>query len=82
MPKLKIKTSFPYYHKGYERKDYVEGQEVDTDDEEFVSVATKEGWAEPIGAEAPAPSPAPAPAPAPTEVPTEAPAPAAGGKKK
>jgi hypothetical protein len=53
MPKLKIKTSFPYYHKGYERKDYVEGQEVETEDEEFVKVAVEEGWAALDGDEAP-----------------------------
>nr|WP_297526959.1 hypothetical protein [uncultured Roseateles sp.] len=83
MPKLKIKTSFPYYHKGYERKDYVEGEEVDTEDDEFVTVSTGEGWAEIAGAPAPAPAPAPAepPAPEPTEPPAAAPAPAAAGKK-
>lgn len=43
--KLKIKTACTYYHKGYERMEYAEGQEVETDDEEFAAVAIAEGWA-------------------------------------
>lgn len=45
MHKLSIKEAFTYFHKGYDRKDYVAGQEVDTDDNEFAAVATGEGWA-------------------------------------
>ena len=43
--KLKIKQSFPYYHGGCKRVDYVEGAEVDVDDEEMIAVAVAEGWA-------------------------------------
>jgi hypothetical protein len=46
MSVLTITTDFPYYHKGYERKDYQAGQSVETDDEEFAAVAVAEGWAE------------------------------------
>lgn len=45
MHKLNITEDFVYFHKGYERKDYVVGQEVETDDDEFAAVATGEGWA-------------------------------------
>jgi len=45
MHKLTIKTDFPYFHKGYERREYTAGQEVETDDEEFAAVAKGEGWA-------------------------------------
>lgn len=42
---LKIKTDCSYWHKGYERRDYVAGESVSTDDAEFAAVAVSEGWA-------------------------------------
>ena len=43
--KLTIKKDCTYFHKGYDRKDYTAGQEVETDDDEFAAVAMGEGWA-------------------------------------
>ena len=45
MPKLSMKKDCTYFHKGYDRKEYVAGHEVETDDEEFAAVAVSEGWA-------------------------------------
>lgn len=46
MHKLKILQDFPYFHRGYDRKDYVKGDIVETDDDEFAAVAVAEKWAE------------------------------------
>lgn len=43
--KLKIATDCAYIHKGYDRKDYVKGEEIETDDDEFAAVALEQGWA-------------------------------------
>ena len=43
--KIKIKQGFPYYHGGCKRVDYVDGSEIDADDEEMIAVAISEGWA-------------------------------------
>lgn len=51
--KLKIAKDFTFCHKGYERRDYVEGEVVEADDEELIAVATREGWA--VDADAPPP---------------------------
>lgn len=45
---LEIKTDFSYTHKGYERREYLAGQQVETDDDEFATVAIAEGWAAPV----------------------------------
>lgn len=56
---LLIKTDCTYFHKGYDRRDYVAGETVETDDQEFAQVATSEGWAtEATGKPAPEAAPA------------------------
>jgi hypothetical protein len=44
--KLTIKKDFPFAHKGYERREYTEGEVVESDDADFIAVSIKEGWAE------------------------------------
>jgi len=56
MHKLTIKKDCTYFHKGYERKDYEAGQEVETDDDEFAAVAKGEGWAVAAGEKAAKPA--------------------------
>lgn len=43
--RIAIKKTFDWAHRGVEIKTYTEGQEVDADDAEMVSVALAEGWA-------------------------------------
>lgn len=45
MHKLEILQDFPYCHYGYQRVEYVKGDVVDTDDDEFAAVAVAEKWA-------------------------------------
>lgn len=45
--KLKITQDFAYAHRGYDRREYVSGDVVDSDDAEMIDVATREGWAVP-----------------------------------
>ena len=45
MAKLIIARSFRYSHNGYSFVEYAEGSQVETEDAEFVRVATGEGWA-------------------------------------
>lgn len=49
--RLIIKKDFAFAHKGYERAEYTEGQVVESDDEEFIAVSTREGWASDADAE-------------------------------
>ena len=42
---LTVKKDFTYFHKGYDRRDYVTGDVIDTDDEEMTEVATSQRWA-------------------------------------
>jgi hypothetical protein len=43
--KLKITKNFSFFHKGYERRDYAEGEFVEAEDHELIAVALREGWA-------------------------------------
>jgi hypothetical protein len=43
--KLKIQKDFPYFHGGHNRRDYVAGEEIEADDQEFIDVSLREGWA-------------------------------------
>ena len=45
MPKLTALKDFSYFHHGYERRDYAEGSEIDTDDQEMIDVALAQNWA-------------------------------------
>lgn len=76
MRTLTIEVDFPYYHKGYERREYIAGQEVETDDDEFADVATHEGWATELKSEESAAS-APEAVTAPPAAPEAAAVPAA-----
>ena len=42
---LTVKKDFTYFHKGYDRRDYVTGDVIDTDDEEMAEVAISQKWA-------------------------------------
>jgi hypothetical protein len=42
--KLKIQKDFPYYHGGHARRDYVAGEEIEAEDQEFIDVSLREGW--------------------------------------
>ena len=44
---LTVKKDFTYYHKGYNRRDYVVGDVIDIDDEEMIEVAISQQWIEP-----------------------------------
>lgn len=50
--KLKAKQPFSWAHDGVRIESYETGQEIDTDDEELINVATREGWASAPGAKA------------------------------
>ena len=54
MPKLKVLKDFQYYHGGYSRVDYKDGEVVDIDDEEMIEVAISQQWAEVEGQQKPA----------------------------
>ena len=43
--KLKITKTFPFAHGGRNVVTYEKGQVIDTNDEELIAVALKEGWA-------------------------------------
>jgi hypothetical protein len=43
--KLKITADFTYFHHGYVPKSYTKGEEIETDDEEFVAVVLEQKWA-------------------------------------
>lgn len=49
MPKLIAKTNFSWAHRGCDVVEYEDGQEIDTEDQDLVAVATAEGWAEEVG---------------------------------
>lgn len=57
--KLNIIKTFNFAHHGYDVREYVEGEEIETDDEALIRVATTEGWAEPVGGESKAKPAAP-----------------------
>ena len=44
--KLIAKKAFSWAHKGVLVEDFEKGQEIETDDEDLIEVATREGWAE------------------------------------
>lgn len=88
--KLNVIAGFSWAHRGVLVEHFAEGQQIETEDQDLVDVATREGWAEIEGAKAvesdPAPAPPPPPEPEklpdPAPVPDPAPAPATGRKKK
>ena len=43
---LTVKKDFTYFHKGYDRHDYVTGDVIDIDDEEMIEVAISQQWIE------------------------------------
>lgn len=45
MPKLIALRDFSYFHRGYQRVDYVAGSEIETDDQEMIEVAIDQRWA-------------------------------------
>ena len=45
MIKLNILKDFTFAHHGYDLKSYQAGQEVTTDDDEFVTYVLREKWA-------------------------------------
>lgn len=90
--KLIAQQPFSWAHRGVLVEHFAEGQVIETDDQDLIDVATREGWAEIEGAKAVEPNPAPVPVPEPEKepdpapIPDPAPAPAtastAGRKKK
>lgn len=86
--KLIAIAAFSWAHAGIVVERFEPGEVIETEDQDLIDVATREGWAEIEGAKAVEPDPAPAPAPEPEKlpdpdpVPDPAPAPAAGRKKK
>lgn len=50
--KFKITKDFKFAHRGVEVKEYTAGGEIETEDADLVSVATREGWVEPLDDEA------------------------------
>ena len=57
--KLNIIKTFSFAHNGYDVREYVEGEEIETDDEALIRVSTTEGWAEPVDGESKAKTAAP-----------------------
>lgn len=43
--KLQAKIAFNWAHKGVEVESFVEGQQIDTDDQDLIDVSLAEGWA-------------------------------------
>lgn len=88
--KLIAIAAFSWAHAGIVVERFEPDQVIETDDQDLIDVATREGWAEPEGAEVVVPDPAPAPPPEPEKVPdpapppdpAPAPAPATSRKKK
>ena len=46
---LKAKTNFSWAFRGCDVVEFKEGEDIDTDDQDLVDVATAEGWADEIG---------------------------------
>lgn len=51
---LKIIKDFDFAHRGVEIRSYTAGETIETDDAEFIEVATAEGWIEGLKADKPA----------------------------
>lgn len=47
--RLKAKTDFSWAFRGCDVVEFKEGEDIDTDDQDLVDVATAEGWADEIG---------------------------------
>lgn len=52
---FKIKQDFKWAHRNVDVVEYKAGDDLDTDDQELIDVATAEGWIEVPGEEKPAP---------------------------
>ncbi len=53
MQNLKVLVAFSWAHKGVTIVEYEEGETIETDDDDLINVATKEGWAEKTDAKSP-----------------------------
>lgn len=42
--KLKVKIDFSWAHRGIDVVNYTAGDEIETDDQDLINVAMKEGW--------------------------------------
>ena len=47
--RLKAKAAFSWAFRGCDVVEFEEGEDIDTDDQDLVDVATAEGWADEIG---------------------------------
>lgn len=51
--RFKILQSFKFAHRGVDVTEYTQGDELEVEDVEFAEVAVREGWAKPVGEDAP-----------------------------
>ena len=54
--KLTAKTAFSWAHRGVEIEHFEAGQEIETEDQDLIDVATAEGWADADGEKAAKPT--------------------------
>lgn len=54
--KLIAQEDFSWAHRGVEVEHFEKGAEIETDDEDLIEVATREGWAAPADGETPPPA--------------------------